>query len=82
MTEASELQLNALGYRKMHLDEFCAAALSVNQMEIVDGWEERARSAYAIFEKDGNRAILIQELASVSWVLFLRFQEAIFSSEF
>ncbi|XP_047983435.1 CDPK-related protein kinase-like isoform X2 [Salvia hispanica] len=56
--------LNALGYRKMHLDEFCAAALSVNQMEIVDGWEERARSAYAIFEKDGNRAILIQELAS------------------
>ncbi|XP_042006022.1 CDPK-related protein kinase-like [Salvia splendens] len=56
--------LNTLGYRKMHRDEFCAAALSVHQMEIVDGWEERARSAYAIFERDGNRAILIQELAS------------------
>ncbi|KAL1534682.1 CDPK-related protein kinase-like isoform X1 [Salvia divinorum] len=56
--------LNALGYRKMHRDEFCAAALRVHQMEIVDGWEERARSAYAIFEKDGNRAILIQDLAS------------------
>ncbi|KAG6408849.1 hypothetical protein SASPL_131874 [Salvia splendens] len=63
-SDASELQLNTLGYRKMHRDEFCAAALSVHQMEIVDGWEERARSAYAIFERDGNRAILIQELAS------------------
>lgn len=61
-----ELQLNALGYRKMYREEFYAAALSVHQLEIVDGWEERSRSAYEIFEKDGNRAILIQELASVS----------------
>ncbi|XP_057787439.1 CDPK-related protein kinase-like isoform X2 [Salvia miltiorrhiza] len=56
--------LNALGYRKMHREEFCAAALSIHQLEIGDGWEERAQSAYEIFEKDGNRAILIQELAS------------------
>ncbi|KAH6818953.1 CDPK-related kinase [Perilla frutescens var. frutescens] len=56
--------LNALGYRKMYCEEFCAAALSVHQLEIVDGWDERARSAYEIFDKDGNRAILIQELAS------------------
>lgn len=56
--------LNALGYRKMYCEEFCAAALSLHQLEIVDGWEERTRSAYEIFEKDGNRAILIQELAS------------------
>lgn len=63
-----ELQLNALGYRKMYREEFYAAALSVHQLEIVDGWDERTRSAYELFEKDGNRAILIQELASVSTV--------------
>lgn len=50
----------------MYCEEFCAAALSLHQLEIVDGWEERTRSAYETFEKDGNRAILIQELASVS----------------
>ncbi|KAL8554430.1 hypothetical protein ACS0TY_002576 [Phlomoides rotata] len=56
--------LNALGYRKMYLEEFCAAALSVYQLEILDNWEQRTRSAYDIFDKDGNRTILIEELAS------------------
>lgn len=60
------MQLNALQYRRMEFDEFCAAALSVHQLEAHDRWEQHARCAYEIFDKDGNRAIMIDELASVS----------------
>ncbi|KAL7156767.1 hypothetical protein ABFS83_02G031000 [Erythranthe nasuta] len=56
--------LNALQYRRMYFGEFCTAAISVRQMDGLDNWEKRARSAYEIFEKDGNRAIVIHELAS------------------
>lgn len=28
-------------------------------------WEQHARRAYELFEKDGNRVIMIEELASV-----------------
>lgn len=49
----------------MDFHEFCAAAVSVHQLEALDRWEQHARSAYEIFEKDGNRAIVIDELASV-----------------
>ncbi|KAI0495867.1 hypothetical protein KFK09_022174 [Dendrobium nobile] len=56
--------LNALQYRRMDFDEFCAAALSVHQLEGLDRWEQHARHAYDLFEKDGNRAIVIEELAS------------------
>ncbi|KAD3640927.1 hypothetical protein E3N88_30150 [Mikania micrantha] len=56
--------LNALQYRRMEFDEFCAAALSVHQLEALDKWEENARCAYEIFDKDGNRPIMIEELAS------------------
>lgn len=56
--------LNALQYRRMDFDEFCAAALSVHQIEGLDRWEQHARQAYDLFEKDGNRAIVIEELAS------------------
>ncbi|KAK4260060.1 hypothetical protein QN277_003231 [Acacia crassicarpa] len=56
--------LNALQYRKMDFDEFCAAALSVHQLEALGQWEQQARCAYDHFEKDGNRAIVIEELAS------------------
>ncbi|CAN1343657.1 CDPK-related kinase 5 [Linum perenne] len=58
------LILNALQYRRMDFEEFCAAALSVHQLEAVDRWEQHARCAYELFEKDGNRAIMIEELAS------------------
>uniref|UniRef100_A0A1D1Z5S8 CDPK-related protein kinase n=1 Tax=Anthurium amnicola TaxID=1678845 RepID=A0A1D1Z5S8_9ARAE len=58
------VSLNALQYRKMDFDEFCAAALSVHQLEGLDRWEQHARCAYELFEKDGNRAIVIEELAS------------------
>ncbi|XP_052193107.1 CDPK-related kinase 5 isoform X2 [Diospyros lotus] len=56
--------LNALQYRRMDFEEFCAAALSVHQLEALDQWEQHARCAYEIFEKNGNRAIVIEELAS------------------
>uniref|UniRef100_A0A0R0HCY3 non-specific serine/threonine protein kinase n=1 Tax=Glycine max TaxID=3847 RepID=A0A0R0HCY3_SOYBN len=56
--------LNALQYRRMDFDEFCAAALSVHQLETLDQWEQNARCAYDFFEKDGNKAIVIDELAS------------------
>ncbi|XP_058088700.1 CDPK-related kinase 5-like isoform X2 [Magnolia sinica] len=56
--------LSSLQYRKMDFEEFCAAALSVHQFEGLDRWEQHARCAYELFEKDGNRAIVIEELAS------------------
>ncbi|XP_016469604.1 CDPK-related kinase 5 isoform X2 [Nicotiana tabacum] len=56
--------LNALQYRKMDFEEFCAAASSVHQLEALERWEQHARCAYEVFEKDGNRAIMIEELAS------------------
>ncbi|OVA01771.1 Protein kinase domain [Macleaya cordata] len=56
--------LNALQYRRMDFEEFCAAAVSVHQLEALDRWEQHARCAYELFEKDGNRAIIIEELAS------------------
>lgn len=56
--------LNALQYRRMDFEEFSAAAVSVHQLEALDRWEQHARAAYEVFEKDGNRAILIEELAS------------------
>ncbi|XP_010503722.1 PREDICTED: CDPK-related kinase 5 [Camelina sativa] len=57
-------QLSALQYRRMDFEEFCAAALSVHQLEALDRWEQHARCAYELFEKDGNRPIMIDELAS------------------
>ncbi|XP_028765864.1 CDPK-related kinase 5 [Neltuma alba] len=56
--------LNALQYRRMDFEEFCAAALSVHQLEALDRWEQHSRCAYELFEKEGNRAIIIEELAS------------------
>jgi kinase len=61
-------QLSALQYRRMDFQEFCAAAVSVHQLEALDRWEQHARSAYEYFEKDGNRAIVIDELASVCFL--------------
>ncbi|XAR73961.1 Non-specific serine/threonine protein kinase [Bertholletia excelsa] len=55
---------NALQYRRMDFEEFCASALSVHQLEALDRWEQHARRAYELFDKDGNRAIVIEELAS------------------
>ncbi|KAK4839722.1 hypothetical protein QYF36_024357 [Acer negundo] len=56
--------IGSLQYRKLDFEEFCAAAISVHQLEGMDTWEQHARHAYELFEKDGNRPIMIEELAS------------------
>ncbi|PIN02154.1 Ca2+/calmodulin-dependent protein kinase, EF-Hand protein superfamily [Handroanthus impetiginosus] len=56
--------VSALQYRKVDFEEFCAAAISVHQLEGMESWEQHARRAYDFFEKDGNRPIMIEELAS------------------
>ncbi|KAF5786244.1 putative non-specific serine/threonine protein kinase [Helianthus annuus] len=38
----------------------------LTSLEALDRWDETACSAYEIFDKDGNRAIMIDELVSVS----------------
>ncbi|XP_057437931.1 CDPK-related kinase 7-like [Lotus japonicus] len=56
--------ISSIQYRKLDFEEFCAAAISVHQLEGMDTWEQHARRAYELFEKDGNRPIMIEELAS------------------
>lgn len=56
--------ISSIQYRKMDFEEFCAAAISVHQLEAMETWEQHARRAYELFEKDGNRPIMIEELAS------------------
>ncbi|XP_030925935.1 CDPK-related kinase 1-like isoform X2 [Quercus lobata] len=58
------LQISSIQYRKMDFEEFCSAAISVHQLEGMESWEQHARRAYELFEKDGNRPIMIEELAS------------------
>uniref|UniRef100_A0A0A8Y323 CRK1 n=1 Tax=Arundo donax TaxID=35708 RepID=A0A0A8Y323_ARUDO len=53
-----------LQYRKLDFEEFAASAISVYQMEALDTWEQHARRAYELFDKEGNRPIVIEELAS------------------
>ncbi|THU50820.1 hypothetical protein C4D60_Mb06t24360 [Musa balbisiana] len=56
--------VSSLQYRKLDFEEFAAATISVHQMEALDAWEQHARHGYEFFEKDGNRPIRIEELAS------------------
>lgn len=56
--------ISTLQYRKLDFEEFSAVAISVHQLEGMDCWEQHARRAYELFEKDGNRPIMIEELAS------------------
>ncbi|CAL9099301.1 unnamed protein product [Musa textilis] len=56
--------VSSLQYRKIDFEEFASAAISVHQMEALDTWEQHARQGYEFFEKDGNRPIMIEELAS------------------
>ncbi|MED6170623.1 cyclin-dependent serine/threonine protein kinase [Stylosanthes scabra] len=56
--------VSSIQYRKLDFEEFCAAAISVYQLEGLETWEHHARRAYELFEKDGNRPIMIEELAS------------------
>ncbi|KAM7258162.1 hypothetical protein ACFE04_013903 [Oxalis oulophora] len=55
--------ISCLQYRNFDFEEFCAAAISVHQLGM-NTWEEHARHAYELFENDGNRPIMIEELTS------------------
>ena len=63
-------QIDAAQSKKMDFQEFCAAATSVPQLEGLDTWDEQAKKAYEIFEKEGNRVVLIEDLARVSYFLY------------
>lgn len=52
-----------LASRKMDFEEFCAAAISIYQLEALDRWEQIASSAYEFFEQEGNKVISVEELA-------------------
>ena len=58
-------QVSSVQYRKLDFEEFCAASISIYQLEAMENWEQHARHAYDLFDKDGNRPIMIEELASV-----------------
>ena len=60
------VQISSIQYRKLDFEEFCATTISVHQLEGMETWEQQARHAYDLFEKDGNRPIMIEELAPVS----------------
>ncbi|KAG6536162.1 hypothetical protein ZIOFF_001211 [Zingiber officinale] len=63
-TEAmKESKLEPLSYRKMDFEEFCAAAISPHHFEALDGWEQMTSMAFEHFEREGNRAITVKELA-------------------
>ncbi|XP_009135614.1 CDPK-related kinase 2 isoform X1 [Brassica rapa] len=56
--------LNGLQNKGMDFEEFCAASISVHQHESLDCWEQSVRHAYELFDMNGNRVIVIEELAS------------------
>ncbi|KAE8729377.1 CDPK-related kinase 1 [Hibiscus syriacus] len=56
--------ISCIQYRKLNFEEFCASAISVRQLEGMETWEQHASCAYDLFDKDGNRPIMIEELAS------------------
>lgn len=65
------MQLSALQYRKLDFEEFAAATLSVHQLEALDTWEQQALRGFELFEKDGNKPIMIEELASVFFLTII-----------
>ena len=57
--------MQPLAHRKLDFEEFCAAAVSVYQLEALEEWEQIATTAFEDFEREGSRAISVQELAEV-----------------
>uniref|UniRef100_A0A1J3E3L6 non-specific serine/threonine protein kinase n=1 Tax=Noccaea caerulescens TaxID=107243 RepID=A0A1J3E3L6_NOCCA len=55
--------MESLAYRKMYFEEFCAAAISIHQLEAVEAWDEIAATGFEHFETEGNRVITVEELA-------------------
>ncbi|XP_010523557.1 PREDICTED: CDPK-related kinase 4 [Tarenaya hassleriana] len=55
--------MQPLAHKKMDFEEFCAAAISIYQLEALEEWEQIATVAFEHFEREGNRVISVQELA-------------------
>ncbi|KAF3487564.1 hypothetical protein F2Q69_00056404 [Brassica cretica] len=56
--------MQPLAQKKLDFEEFCAAGVSVYQLEALEEWEQIATSAFEHFEQEGNRIISVQELAA------------------
>ncbi|KAJ0239868.1 hypothetical protein HA466_0225880 [Hirschfeldia incana] len=54
--------MESLAYRKMYFEEFCAAAISIHQLEAVEAWNTIATAGFQHFETEGNRGITMEEL--------------------
>ncbi|KAM7267730.1 hypothetical protein ACFE04_009896 [Oxalis oulophora] len=67
MMEARVLEvlnlMEPLSHKKMDFEEFCAATVSVYQLEVLDQWEQIATTAFEYFEHEGNRIISVEDLA-------------------
>ena len=59
------VKMQPLVQKKLDFEEFCAAGVSVYQLEALEEWEQIATSAFEHFEQEGNRVISVQELAGV-----------------
>ena len=59
------LKMQPLAHKKLDFEEFCAASVSVYQLEALEEWEQIATVAFEHFESEGSRAISVQELAEV-----------------
>lgn len=57
--------MDSLALEKMDFEEFCAAAISVYQLEVHEEWDKIAETAFEYFEQAGNRVISVEELAQV-----------------
>ncbi|KAK6936626.1 Protein kinase domain [Dillenia turbinata] len=55
--------MEPLAYKKMDFEEFCAASISIYQLEALEGWEKIASTAFEYFEQEGNRVTSVEELA-------------------
>ncbi|XP_004502721.1 CDPK-related kinase 4-like [Cicer arietinum] len=55
--------MEPLSYKKMDFEEFCAAAISVYQLEVHPEWDKIATTAFEYFDETGNRVISLEELA-------------------
>lgn len=58
-------KMEPLSSKRMDFDEFCAAAISPLQLEVLQGWEKIATTGFEFFEQEGNRVISVEELARV-----------------
>ncbi|KAG6538704.1 hypothetical protein ZIOFF_003832 [Zingiber officinale] len=57
---------------KMDFEEFCATAISPHHLEALDGWEQMTSTTFEHFEREGNRAITVKELAQFTNLKYSR----------